>query len=226
MKLVLKFFLNWFLILFLSITSTNSLVFAQNIDPYALPTGGTIVTGTIEINQPSLGRLNVNQSSQQGIVNWNTFNVGRNSSVHFNQPSIKSTILNNVLSGQSIINGSIFSNGSLILVNPSGILLGPTSAVRAEGAILSTLNLTNQNYLNNNLTFSTNKLANLTTAGKIDAQYVALISPEINNKGQIIAKASTALAAGDDVMLSISNSNKLTVKLKPCLLYTSDAADE
>ena len=84
-----------------------------------------------------------------------------------------------------------------------------------QGAILSTLNITNQNFLNNNLSFSTDKLSQLTASGKIDAQYVALISPEINNKGQIIAKASTALVAGDDVLLSITGSNKLTVKVKP-----------
>ena len=218
MKLLINKFLNWFLIIFLSLTSTNSYVFAQNIDQFALPTGGQVVSGNIDINQPSVGRLDVNQTTQQGIVNWNTFNVGSSASVYFNQPTNKSTILNNVVSGKSIINGSIFSNGRLILVNPTGILMGPTSAVRAEGAILSTLNITNQNFLNDNLSFSTDKLSKLTASGKIDAQYVALISPEINNKGQIIAKASTALAAGDDVLLSISGSNKLTVKVKPSKL--------
>ena len=218
MKLLINKFLNWFLIIFLSLTSTNSYVFAQNIDQFALPTGGQVVSGNIDINQPSVGRLDVNQTTQQGIVNWNTFNVGSSASVYFNQPTNKSTILNNVVTGKSIINGSIFSNGRLILVNPTGILMGPTSAVRAEGAILSTLNITNQNFLNNNLSFSTDKLSKLTASGKIDAQYVALISPEINNKGQIIAKASTALAAGDDVLLSISGSNKLTVKVKPSKL--------
>ena len=218
MKALIKKFLNLTLIAFLSLTSTNSYVFAQNIDQFALPTGGQVVSGNIDINQPSVGRLDVNQTTQQGIVNWNTFNVGSSASVYFNQPTNKSTILNNVVSGKSIINGSIFSNGRLILVNPTGILMGPTSAVRAEGAILSTLNITNQNFLNDNLSFSTDKLSKLTASGKIDAQYVALISPEINNKGQIIAKASTALAAGDDVLLSISGSNKLTVKVKPSKL--------
>ncbi len=218
MKILINKFINWFLIFFLSLTSTNSYVFAQNIDQFALPTGGKVVSGNITINQPNIGRLDVNQTTKQGIVNWNTFNVGSSASVYFNQPTNKSTILNNVVSGKSIINGSIFSNGRLILVNPTGILMGPTSAVRAEGAILSTLNITNQNYLNNNLEFSSDKLSKLTASGKIDAQYVALISPEINNKGQIIAKASTALAAGDDVLLSISGNNKLTVKVKPSKL--------
>ena len=141
MKALIKKFLNLTLIAFLSLTSTNSYVFAQNIDQFALPTGGQVVSGNIDINQPSVGRLDVNQTTQQGIVNWNTFNVGSSASVYFNQPTNKSTILNNVVSGKSIINGSIFSNGRLILVHPTGILMGPTSAVRAEGAILSTLNI-------------------------------------------------------------------------------------
>ena len=94
MKLLFKQLVNWFLIIFLTLTSTNSYVFAQNIDQFALPTGGQVISGDININQPSVGRLNINQTTQQGIVNWNTFNVGSSASVHFNQPTNKSTILN------------------------------------------------------------------------------------------------------------------------------------
>ena len=57
MKLLLKQFVNWFLIIFLTLTSTNSYVFAQNIDQFALPTGGQVVSGNIDINQSSVGRL-------------------------------------------------------------------------------------------------------------------------------------------------------------------------
>lgn len=108
MKILINKFINWFLIFFLSLTSTNSYVFAQNIDQFTLPTGAKVVSGNITINQPNIGRLDVNQTTKQGIVNWNTFNVGSSASVHFNQPTNKSTILNNVVSGKSIINGSIF----------------------------------------------------------------------------------------------------------------------
>ena len=87
MKALIKKFLNLTLIAFLSLTSTNSYVFAQNIDQFALPTGGQVVSGNIDINQPSVGRLDVNQTTQQGIVNWNTFNVGSSPSVYFNQPT-------------------------------------------------------------------------------------------------------------------------------------------
>ena len=98
-----------------------------------------------------------------------------------------------LLSGQSIINGSIFSNGRLILVNPTGILTGPTSAIRSEGAILSTLNLTNQNYLNNNYNFSTNNNSSLINEGNIEGEYVALLSPQLLIKELLIQMLQQAL---------------------------------
>ena len=215
-----KILSTYFLISFLSLGSPSLYLFAD-IAPDTLPTGGNVISGNISISTPEVGKMNVEQTSNQGIINWNTFNVGSSASVHFNQPSVKSSILNNVLSGTSIIHGSIFSNGRLILVNPTGILTGPTSAIRAEGAILSTLKITNNNFLNNNFSFSTNSASSITTKGNINGEYVALISPEISNKGKITTNVATALAAGDDVRLSISDSNLLTVAVNPSKLKTS-----
>ena len=107
------------------------------------------------------------------------------------------------------------------MVNPTGILTGPTSAIRAEGAILSTLKITKNNFLNNNFSFSTNSASSITNKGNINGEYVALISPEISNKGKITTNVATALAAGDDVRLSISDSNLLTVAVNPSKLKTS-----
>ena len=110
----IKKIITYLLIFQLSYFSALPLAYA--IDSLTLPTGGTVISGTVNIQQPSISQLNVNQSSNQAIVNWNTFNVGSQASVHFNQPGATSSILNNVLSGQSIINGSIYSNGRLILL--------------------------------------------------------------------------------------------------------------
>ena len=63
-----------------------------------------MVSGKVNINYAALDRLNVNQTSNQAIVNWQSFNVGRDASVHFNQPVSKASILNNVLS-ESLDNG-------------------------------------------------------------------------------------------------------------------------
>ena len=215
----LKSVLTWLFIYLLSIGNPYTYSFAD-IAATTLPTGGNVVNGNITISIPEVGKMDVNQTSNQGIVNWDTFNVGSSASVHFNQPTSRSSILNNVLSGQSIINGSIFSNGRLILVNPTGILTGPTSAIRSEGAILSTLNLTNQNYLNNTYNFSTNNNSTLINEGNIEGEYVALLSPIITNKGTINTNVATSLAAGDNLKLSISDSNLLTVSVNPSKLKT------
>ena len=215
----LKSFLTWLFIYLLSIGNPYTYSFAD-IAATTLPTGGNVISGNVTISIPEVGKMDVNQTSNQGIVNWDTFNVGSSASVHFNQPTSRSSILNNVLSGQSIINGSIFSNGRLILVNPTGILTGPTSAIRSEGAILSTLNLTNQNYLNSTYNFSTNNNSTLINEGNIEGEYVALLSPIITNKGTINTNVATSLAAGDNLKLSISDSNLLTVSVNPSKLKT------
>ncbi|MDA8548426.1 autotransporter-associated beta strand repeat-containing protein, partial [Candidatus Pelagibacter bacterium] len=216
-----KNFISYFLIFFVSISSSNPIAFAGTVDALTLPTGGNVVTGSVSISQNNSGRMDVSQSSNQAIVNWDTFNVGSSASVHFNQPTSRSSILNNVLSGQSIINGSIFSNGQLILVNPTGILTGPTSAIRSEGAILSTLNLTNQNYLNKIYNFSASSNSNLLNEGKIEGEYIALLSPSITNKGTITTNVATSLAAGDDIRLSIGDTNLLTVSVNPSKIKSS-----
>ena len=216
LKLIKKF-ISWIVIFQLTFFS-SSYVWAQEIGSLALPQGGSVVSGQVNIDYAAVDRLNVNQASNQAIVNWQSFNVGRDASVHFNQPGSKASILNKVLSGQSIINGKIYSNGRLFLINPTGILTGPNSAIRAEGAVLSTLNLSQQNYLNNNLQFNTNTNSSLVSQGLIEGQYVALMAPQVNNQGTIVSSVATTIAAGDDMLLGISNSNNLTIKISPSKL--------
>ena len=43
--------------------------------PNALPTGGKVVAGSAAITQAG-NTMNINQSSQRAVINWNSFDVG------------------------------------------------------------------------------------------------------------------------------------------------------
>ena len=216
---ILKKILNHlFLIYFIFFSSTYS--FAGSIGDFALPTGGSIASGNITINQADPGKLIINQTTNQGIINWQSFNVGTKSSVHFNTPGASSGVLNNISGGTSTILGSIFSNGRLFFTNPSGIIFGPGSQVKAEGLVASAMRISNQDFLNQNYNFTNNQIASLQNEGDLQAQYVALIAPQVSNKGTITTNVATLIAAGDDVKLAISDSNRLSVNINPSKIKT------
>ena len=53
---------------------------------YANPVLNNVASGNVSITQTGTTTV-VNQSSQKAIINWNSFNIGKNESTHFNQVS-------------------------------------------------------------------------------------------------------------------------------------------
>ena len=212
-------FLKYLFILYFTFFSVSP-TFASSISPLTVPTGGQVASGNININQSAPGKLVVNQTTNQGIINWQSFNVGVDAAVHFNTPNASAGTLNNISGGTSTILGSIFSNGRLFFANPSGIIFKPGSQVKAEGLVASAMKISNQDFLSNNFNFTNNQIASLQNEGNLEAQYVALIAPQVLNKGTITTNVATMIAAGDDVKLSISDSNRLSVNINPAKIKT------
>ena len=70
---------------------------AQNtIAPQQLPSGAKVVGGNASLNA-SGNSLQVNQSTTRAAIEWNSFNVGSDARVQFNQPSSSSVTLNRVV---------------------------------------------------------------------------------------------------------------------------------
>ena len=61
----------------------------------ALPVNGQVVAGDASIVS-SGSVLNVNQSSQRAILSWDSFNVGQDATVNFNQPNASASTLNRI----------------------------------------------------------------------------------------------------------------------------------
>ncbi len=172
----------------------------------ALPTGGQVTAGTAYINTNG-SQMNINQASQKAAINWQTFNIGKSAGVNFNQPNSSSIALNRVLSGDpSAIFGTMTANGQVFLLNPAGIIFGRSANVNVGGLVASTLSLSDSDFMNGNYNFNNaggaGRIVNRGTLTAADGGYIALLAPQVINKGIVSARMGTvAMAAGDTVSL-------------------------
>ena len=191
--------------------------FAQSISNNALPTNPNIASGSATITQNS-NQLTINQATDKLITNWSTFNIGKDATVQFNQPSSTSSALNRVNSSDpSYIFGNLKANGQVILINQSGVIFGNGSRVDAGGIVASTLNIKDTDFLNNKYIFErdTNSQAgSIENNGSINAfagGTVAFIAPQIVNAGNIATPSGTAaLLSGDKVTLTLSGNRLIS----------------
>ncbi|MDQ8036940.1 MAG: YDG domain-containing protein [Pedobacter sp.] len=193
----------------------GSVVFAAD-----LPTGGNIVAGNGSISGSGT-TLNVNQNSNKLITNWQSFDISAGHTVNFIQPGANAIALNRVVGNNaSQIFGSLNANGQVFLVNPNGVLFGQGASVNVGGLVASTLNITDNDFLNGNYSFS-GKGRNSTNAAVInkgnitaDGGVVALLGGTVSNQGVIQANlGSVALAAGNKVALDFAGDGLLKVRV-------------
>ncbi|MBF0506686.1 MAG: filamentous hemagglutinin N-terminal domain-containing protein [Nitrospirae bacterium] len=198
-----------FRVMAIALVLCHSVVFAAPPPPNALPTGGQVAQGQAAINTNG-SSMNINQSTQKAVINWQTFNIGQNTGVNFSQPNGSSIALNRVLSGDpSAIYGKMTANGQIFLLNPAGIIFGPSGSVNVGGLVASTLSLNDNDFMNGNYNFynagGAGSIVNQGSITAADGGYVALLAPQITNQGIISARMGTvAMAAGDQVSLDFN----------------------
>ncbi|MEM7467611.1 MAG: filamentous hemagglutinin N-terminal domain-containing protein [Pseudomonadota bacterium] len=175
------------------------------------PTGESVVAGNVNVARPNANATQINQTSQNAIVNWSTFSIGGDEFVLIQQPNSSSTILNRVIgSQQSTILGQLQANGRVFLVNPQGVYVGPNASLDVGALTLSALDIKDEDFLAGNYVFSgTPANGVVENAGNINAQaggFVVLAGDYVNNTGVITATLGTVvLAAGEQVTLDIDN---------------------
>lgn len=213
---------------------------AINNVPNGIGQGGLQAAPEIEID-PSLwvgangpaqsaganGRTNVtvDQTEQRAILTWDSFNVGRETDLTFNQQGADWVVLNRVRDASpSQIHGSVNAKGTVLILNQNGILFGGASSVNVRNLVAATANITDEQFLNrgiySNLTNS-QYLPSFTGAGgavTVEAGaritthaptsvtqsggYVLLMGTEVTNAGAITTpRGQTLLAAGDDFLI-------------------------
>ncbi len=180
---------------------------------YANPNGAQVVNGQVNIAHPDPNTLAITNSNG-AIINWQQFSIQQNEITKFIQSGATSAILNRVV-GQdpSAILGQLLSNGRVFLINPNGIVFGPNSIVDTAGLIASTLNMTDEDFINQNLKFQGENAADISSQGYIKAGAngdVFLIAPNIENSGIIETDGGQIiLAAGESVIIASLDSDDI-----------------
>ncbi|MFL6686599.1 beta strand repeat-containing protein [Paraburkholderia graminis] len=178
-----------------------------------LPQGGAYVSGSGSIAGAG-NTLTVTQpGSTRGVVNWNSFSIGGNNTVVFNNGS--GATLNRVTGGSpSSILGKLNATGSVYLINPQGVVVGPQGVVTTGGRfVASTLDTDNASFMNGGaLTFSgqsDQRVVNLGHIGSTNGDVLLIAAKEVDNYGTISAPQGTAeIAVGSKVLLQDSSSGQ------------------
>ena len=169
-----------------------------------LPTGASVVQGNVTV-APNAGRLVVRQGSKNGIIDWQSFSIGNGKTVTVQNGS--GATLNRVTgTGISSIDGKLVSTGSVYLINPAGIVTGPSGRIVTGGSFVgSTRDLSNSDFLAGNAqNFTGTSNGKVINNGSIIAKdgSVSLIGSSVINNGSVSApQGVVAFAAGDEVML-------------------------
>lgn len=159
----------------------------------------------------------IDQFDRKVIINWDTFDIGANYTVQFNQPTLGSA-LNNIWSGDpSVILGHIKANGEVILQNRNGIIFGPTARIDTGRFVATALSLSRDNYEKGLRAIQTgapvfgsdaeNRKGFITIERGAEIKALAggdviMVAPQVYNEGRIeTPSGQTILAAGKKVYL-------------------------
>ena len=187
--------------------SVCALLFQQMVMPAIIlaQDGANVVAGSAAINQQG-NITNINSSTSKTIINWNKFNIPQGHITNFNQPGANSAVLNRVITqgNPSAIYGTLNSNGNVYLINPSGILVGPSGVINTNGFTASTLDIPDHEFLNGGpLHFEGDSLAGVINQGTITTGPggVLMIGNQVINEGLIESLGNINLIAGGSVTL-------------------------
>ena len=166
-----------------------------------LPQGGAVVAGAATIHQSAPGTVQISQNSLRAVIDWNSFSIGENGLVQFNNGS--GATLNRVLGGDpSSIAGRLMASGSVYLLNPAGVLVGPNGSVQVGGSFVAAGGAADIATFLRDGQVDLGAAPVIRNSGRISAGGdVVLVGQLIENTGGITSGGTATLAAAARVML-------------------------
>ncbi|MGQ0627050.1 MAG: two-partner secretion domain-containing protein, partial [Phycisphaerales bacterium] len=167
---------------------------------WAGPEGEQVIAGNVNFSR--MGPFTQITASNRAIINWSSFNIGRNETVQFIQPSARSRVLNRITGADPTnISGTIIANGIVYIVNPAGVYFREGALVNVGGIYAGAARIADNDFARGTNYFS-NVTGQVRNEGVINAQSVAMIGQNVVNTGQINSPGGTVLmAAGDNIYI-------------------------
>ncbi len=171
----------------------------------ANPLGGAVSTGAASISTSS-NKTNVNQRSEDVVIDWSSFNIGSGQTTQFVQPNAQAIAVNRVGGANaSQILGALDANGRVVLINGNGVLFGKGAQVNVGSLIATSTDGSDSDVLSGKFTQAGKQNASVINNGAIAAAsggVVALVAPNVTNTGTVNAKLGT---------VALGAANKFTV---------------
>lgn len=182
----------------------------------ALPKGEQVAAGTASF-QRNGNSLRIDQSSQQAIVNWQSFGISANEAVNLYQSNRGVALFRVLGSESSQIFGSLTATGSLFLSNPNGILFAPGAQVDVGSLVATTMRISDQDFLADQFKFFSDSNAKVVNQGVIrtsDGGYLILLAEQVENSGTLIAnQGSVVLGSAQSAVLDMFGDGLVKVNL-------------
>jgi len=171
-----------------------------------------VKNGIITVD-PLNGGIQEMTATDGAIGHFSNFDIAAGDTVYCDQFDSSANALFRIFSGDGTqIYGTFEATGNIFLIDTAGILFGAGSRISVNQLVASSLDITNQNFLDGKYEF----VAGSADAGAVinkdtiqAAEGVALIGRKILNTGNIITGTGgfVVMSAGDRVLLSKSGSS-------------------
>jgi filamentous hemagglutinin family protein len=191
----------------------------------------SLTAGWHNANAPTSGTaggrttVTIQQTGDKAILNWETFNVGRNTTVDFRQQAEWAVLnrVNDPAARPSQIRGQIKGDGTVLIANRNGVVFSGSSQVDTRNLVAAAASIKDSQFTTGGI-YSNGTAPSFTTLkedlGKVEVQagarittrepgsvtqgggYVLLLGKEVSNAGEISTrKGQTQMAAGDSFLI-------------------------
>lgn len=186
---------------------------------YALPSDAKLEIGHATFDVSNNGTtLDINQATSALKASWHSFNIGSNETVNLNQHAGDRAMF--IITGPdaSQIAGKFNVSNMLLFVNPNGIYFAKGSEVNVGSIILSTLKITDDDFLAGRYKFAgTDNMGSIVNHGVIKAKnegYIVLLGKSVENTGTLVANnGSVVLGSAKEATLDFFGNGLIKAKL-------------